>query len=804
MKIRLLFLNILLLVSFELIAQSTSPNPVLNQKEALRAPEARMVLDDGSSVPITFSEYPGGTTISTQYQNIGVIFESATFITGDGANPTSPVLSGTPRFQGPIVCRFVKPGTSLPAVVKSFTFDAGYFDEYGSTRIEWFDPEGKKLGQRINSVYGIETFTVEGGNIASWKISVITTEPAGFAIDNLSFVPVTSSIVFRESLSDEEAGTWGFVNDEIPGWDHVGLHNANVVYESHPPYMPGLYVSADGEETVRINQEDGVQWQFSLATFRHDARINEPSHVAEFEQVPVDDTLADAMVSAIKSVGGYEYSYINTSYPAVLSSLAPSNQKGGGNTFTCVGLVEWAAEQAGHNEGEGFVPDVIESMRVGNPLDPSAYIEVPMLSPEILYYCMQNQQMVMDPKQWITGFFDPVDFIITDPLGRRLGYTVETGHVNEIPNAYYSGNGDLEQVFIPNAIPGNYTFRFVGVGDSVFAAAGAIGSSLSLLKEMAVGEVTEKMLSVEPTPGSAGDVNGDGMINQDDITALLPRLNRFTDSMADPGDLDGDGLISGADIALLEELISLLACDLSAIKAGQNQTVYFGYAPSACATLSVSGIEEAAIGEYQYLWSTGETSPTITVCPSETTEYTLTVSKGGCSVTSEVSVCVVDVRCQHQRHGINKVMVCHNPSGKPGKEKTLCISADGVADHLLHGDQLGACGLNGGCEEEGENAMVSEKDSVKDFEATQGNTIRVSEVYPNPFNDQITLTLSSEKALKTSYVVYDEHGLIVAKGKLSLRSGENTFPIRLQHARRGIYYLKLEAGGVTIPKLFKF
>ena len=46
---------------------------------------------------ITFSEYPLDTAISNQYASQGIIFGGdSPFISTDSANPTSPVLSGTP------------------------------------------------------------------------------------------------------------------------------------------------------------------------------------------------------------------------------------------------------------------------------------------------------------------------------------------------------------------------------------------------------------------------------------------------------------------------------------------------------------------------------------------------------------------------------------------------------------------------------------------------------------------------------------------------------------------------------------
>ncbi|MCO5242957.1 MAG: hypothetical protein M9927_03830 [Anaerolineae bacterium] len=147
-----------------------------------------------------FQQYPLDTAISNQYASQGIIFGGdSPFISTDSANPTSPVLSGTPRFAGAIEGHFVDPSDGTTAtIVESFRLDAGYFDELGSTRIVWFDSQGNKLGQRTNSQMGIETFEIQGGNIARWRMEIVENEPNGFGIDNISLSPVQASVLFRE------------------------------------------------------------------------------------------------------------------------------------------------------------------------------------------------------------------------------------------------------------------------------------------------------------------------------------------------------------------------------------------------------------------------------------------------------------------------------------------------------------------------------------------------------------------------------------------------------------------------------
>lgn len=107
-----------------------------------------------------------------------------TFITGDGANPTSPVLSGSPTFNGPIAVLFDSDQTGVG-------FDGGFFNAAGSTGITAFARDGSLLGTVSNTGLGIEFLglvTSDGSaKIAGVFLDLVGAEPAGFAIDNLRF-----------------------------------------------------------------------------------------------------------------------------------------------------------------------------------------------------------------------------------------------------------------------------------------------------------------------------------------------------------------------------------------------------------------------------------------------------------------------------------------------------------------------------------------------------------------------------------------------------------------------------------------
>jgi len=108
-----------------------------------------------------------------------------TVTVNDGApGATSPVLSGSPTFNGPISVLFSTP-------VAAVGLKAGYFDAVGATTIQAFDSLGNVLGAIVNTVTGFEFYGLAdsaGANvIAGISFYITGNEPAGFQIDNLTF-----------------------------------------------------------------------------------------------------------------------------------------------------------------------------------------------------------------------------------------------------------------------------------------------------------------------------------------------------------------------------------------------------------------------------------------------------------------------------------------------------------------------------------------------------------------------------------------------------------------------------------------
>jgi hypothetical protein len=107
-----------------------------------------------------------------------------TFTANDGAMPTSPILSGSPLFNGPIAIEFSTPQTGVGLL-------GGFFDAIGSTAITAYDINGNILGSVTNNQTGIEFLGLvtddHSAQISGLLFHLVGNEPAGFDVDNIRF-----------------------------------------------------------------------------------------------------------------------------------------------------------------------------------------------------------------------------------------------------------------------------------------------------------------------------------------------------------------------------------------------------------------------------------------------------------------------------------------------------------------------------------------------------------------------------------------------------------------------------------------
>lgn len=309
-----------------------------------------------------------------------------------------------------------------------------------------------------------------------------------------------SALVFRETddnFSDSTEGQY-----DVPGWDHVGLWIADEdkVFESMPLTPAGQYYDTFEDIVKKTNVHIfGVQSFHSLGTFTQlkyhefdpDLSKTAPAKTIESLVVPIENDLAESMKNFIQSKLGSSFNKL-INPPYLHSSYMPEYQKGLTGAYTCVGLMEAAAENVGHNLGLGFIPNHLEKWSVG-------LFDISSLTPGLLAEFAAKDPANENFDDYIIGIADPVDFLITNSSGQRLGH-IDGQTFREIPNSYYGGDGIVEHFVIWNVQNETFQVQFKGLGTKMFSAikSSVDGNVKEILvdKVMSLNEIIIKELNV--------------------------------------------------------------------------------------------------------------------------------------------------------------------------------------------------------------------------------------------------------------------------------------------------------------------
>ncbi len=218
------------------------------------------------------------------------------------------------------------------------------------------------------------------------------------------------------------------------------------------------------------------------------------------------------------------------------------------------------------------------------------------------------------------------------------------------------------------------------------------------------------------------------------------------------------------------------------IDIGLDQTAYIGYEPSSCVTIDPN--IQGGIPPFTYLWSNGETTETITVCPDEfkstyfSLEFSLLItdSRGEIGI-AYTTVNIEDVRCGKKN---DKVLLCVNDKNP----HTICVSPNAVPAHLRKGATLGSC--------KGKSGIFFDDEEIKEFGY---------QVYPNPSAGIINLDITMVQDDKLEIYVTDLIGRTVHQESVYLGSGNNYRQVDLSMLSQGLYVVELRAGSDRLTQM---
>jgi len=420
-------------------------------------------------------------------------------------------------------------------------------------------------------------------------------------------------------------------------------------------------------------------------------------------------------------------------------------------------------------------------------------------------------------------FNDVFGFLVTGPNplgGNYSNLNIATIPVN-VPVSVNSINNILNtSYFINNPVSGNTTkIEYDGFTVVLTATLDIIPCETYHFK-LAIADVGDRILDsgmfMEEASFEASldcqDVtlvlggDGTGSVSAEELIASDLDACNFTFSLSRADFVcsdEGENLVT---VTADDGMGSVLTCettvtvvvpeDILSIDLGPAcRTVYPGYSPSACTTLtaSVSG----GTAPYTYLWSTGGTGQSVNVCPSESTDYTVTATDAnGCiEVSGSIHVEAVDVHCGN---GGNKVLVCHIPPGNPGNASTICIAASAVPAHLAHGCFLGDCAETADpCADESPFIIQHQTfDPIEDnFEV---------HIWPNPGSDEINIEIPSATEGVVTIELRSPEGLRLSL--VTLKEGARMTSLPDVHLRPdGLYYVLIrdQSGQQWVQKWLK-
>ncbi|MDB5522484.1 MAG: hypothetical protein JWM58_247 [Rhizobium sp.] len=188
---------------------------------------------------ITFSEQLFGSFNPIYHCKINTITFKGQIVS-DGSQPTSPVIAHDTTYIGPVSWTFSN-------AVDHVEFDAGYFNQIGSTSIKFFDENGNLLKRMENNQLGIQHIVYENDKgIARVVVNNDKGDDSGFAVDSIAFTNQPPQVDLAPT-DDINGLLWGWK------WDHKDLSYSFPT--SSVEYTQNGYKEVNGFEALSAGQQ---------------------------------------------------------------------------------------------------------------------------------------------------------------------------------------------------------------------------------------------------------------------------------------------------------------------------------------------------------------------------------------------------------------------------------------------------------------------------------------------------------------------------------------------------------------------
>ncbi len=237
---------------------------------------------------ITFSEFGIGTVNPTFTFDDNTVTTTGQIV-GDGAQPNTPVIAANTSYTGPVFLYFENPVTSV-------SMDVGYFNNLGSTRIEFRDQLGRVIQSFHNTALGVLPFSLtHDAGIASVAVIDEAFDAAGFSVDTVVFGPnaealtaPTAALFTGDATADRDFGDVEG-NSTLVFTDQVGETDAN-------DYIT-LTVDVAVRATVRTylngDPENATEVTIDLAAGENTIQITQGENYGDLEDYTVIVQVAD-------------------------------------------------------------------------------------------------------------------------------------------------------------------------------------------------------------------------------------------------------------------------------------------------------------------------------------------------------------------------------------------------------------------------------------------------------------------------------------------------------------------------------